>query len=254
MKVALVTGATRGIGLAILEKFVSEGIFVIGTYNSSSIKADEIIKKMGSDKVEFHQFSAGDLLSHRRLLAAINRKIDILVNNAGVGSKTVEHITSDKYQQDLELLRVNSLGPLWLCEAFIEKIRESNSAGKIINISSVGGGIFHFPGFRLADGMSKAALTFMTKQMAAELSQENIDIFAVCPGATETDMFEASTLAAMSAAERSQFVASLPKKRMIDPVEIANLVYFLTSKESTVLHGAVLDASLGLGSNPRLLS
>lgn len=253
MKAALVTGATRGIGLAILEKFVSQGIYVIGTYNSSEEKARELIAKWGPDKVEFHPLQQGHIESHRKLFSAIKKPIDILVNNAGVGSKTVETITADKFQQDLELLRVNSLGPLWLCEALIESLRARKAPGKIINISSVGGGIFHFPGFRLADGMSKAAVSFMTRQLAAELSQEPIDIFAVCPGATETDMFEASTLGKLSPEERKSFVSSLPKKRLIDPKEIADLCYFLTLDSSQLLHGAVMDSSLGLGTNPGLI-
>lgn len=252
MKVALVTGASRGIGEAILRKFVSEGIYVIGTYNSSPDKAQTIIKELGESKVEFHSFQQGNLDSHNALIQSIDKPIDILVNNAGLGSKTVESVSSNKFEQDLALMKVNALGPLWLCEAIIPKMIERKQ-GKVINMSSVGGGVFHFPGFRHADGMSKSAVSFMTKQMAAELAQENVDIFALCPGATETDMFNASTLEQLNEEEKQSFVANLPKKRLIQPQEIAELCYFLTKEESQLLHGAVIDSSLGLGTNPALI-
>lgn len=250
MKTALITGATRGIGRAILEKYLNEGITVIGTYNASDKIARELIEKYGQDKLSFFQFNQGEPESHKALLESLPERIDILVNNAGLGSKTVEKVSSNKFEQDLALLKVNSLGPLWLCEEIIPRMTQG---GKVINISSVGGGIFHFPGFRLADGMSKAAVTFLTKQMAAENVYTNIDIFAICPGATETDMFNASTLQHLSENERKSLVENLPKKSLINPKEIAELSYFLTKAESKILHGAILDSSQGLGVNPGVL-
>jgi len=64
----------------------------------------------------------------------------------------------------------------------------SSGFGKIINISSVGGGIACFPGFNIADGMSKASIAFMTRQLAAELIHTDVEVFAICPGVTDTDM------------------------------------------------------------------
>lgn len=252
MKTALITGGTRGIGRAILEEFLNNDLKVISTYNSSSKIADELVAKYGSDKLKFFKFNQGVISSHKELFSAIDTPIDILVNNAGLGSKTVEKVTKDKYEQDAELLKVNTLGPLWLCEEVIEQ--SQNRAAKIINISSVGGGIFHYPGFRLADGMSKAAVTFLTRQLAAENAQTDIDIFAICPGATETDMFKASTLDNFDDNSKKEFINSLPKKRLIDPKEIAKLAYFLTKPEAQIMHGAIVDSSLGLGVNPGLLS
>jgi len=252
MKTALITGGTRGIGKAILESFLDCGLNVISTYNSSSKIADELVSKYGSDKLSFFQFNQGDLSSHKELFEKIDSPIDILVNNAGLGSKTVENVTQDKFEQDAALMTVNALGPLWLCEEFIKQNKDR--AAKIINISSVGGGVFHYPGFRIADGMSKAAVAFMTKQMAAENTQTDIDIYAICPGATETDMFKASTLDTMNNNDRNKFVESLAKKRLIDPKEIGKLCSFLITPEAQILHGAVLDSSLGLGVNPGILS
>ena len=100
----------------------------------------------------------------------------------------------------------------------------------------------------------KAAVAFMTRQIAAEHVHTPLDVFAICPGATNTGMFQASTLNAMSDAERAAFVDRLPKQRLIEPPEIAELIAFLLTPHSRVLHGAVLDASMGLGGRPGLMT
>ncbi|HEV2450728.1 MAG TPA: SDR family oxidoreductase [Streptosporangiaceae bacterium] len=145
------------------------------------------------------------------------------------------------------------MGPLWLTGQLLPGMLD-RGYGKIVNISSVGGGVTQYPGFRLADGMSKAALAYFSRQLSAELAQAPVDVFAVCPGAVETSMFEASTLGTLSDAQRAQFVSRLPKSRLIQPEEIAELVWWLCGDDARVLHGAVLDASLGLGVHPGLLT
>jgi NAD(P)-dependent dehydrogenase (short-subunit alcohol dehydrogenase family) len=102
--------------------------------------------------------------------------------------------------------------------------------------------------------MSKAAVAHMTRQMAAELTGEMIDVFAICPGATNTKMFQSSTLDPMTPDQRAAFTDALPKHRLIEPAEIANIIVFLASALSTPLHGAVLDASMGLGVHPGLMT
>jgi NAD(P)-dependent dehydrogenase (short-subunit alcohol dehydrogenase family) len=126
-------------------------------------------------------------------------------------------------------------------------------SGKIILLSSVGGGITQFPGFNYADGMSKAAIAFLGRTLGADLAQSGVEVFTICPGATDTPMFNASTLDGLSNEARNQVISALPKLRLIDPREIAELGYFLTTDAGKVLHGAVLDASMGLGVNPGLL-
>ena len=99
-----------------------------------------------------------------------------------------------------------------------------------------------------------AAVAFMTRQIAAEHVHTPMDVFAICPGATNTGMFQASTLNAMTDAERVAFIDRLPKQRLIEPEEIAELIAFLLTPHSRVLHGAVLDASMGLGGRPGLMT
>ena len=159
-------------------------------------------------------------------------------------------------EQDTAMLHINADGTLKVCQTFLRLMEASlqTDSLKIINLSSVGGGVQAFPGFRLSDGMSKAAVAFMTRQLAAELSDTLVDVFAICPGATNTPMFQASTLNKLSAEERETFTNSLPKHRLIEPSEIANIITFLASSYSTPMHGAVIDASMGLGVRPGLIS
>lgn len=189
--------------------------------------------------------------------------LDALVNNAAVGTATVADYASDGTQQDELLLHINAAGTLTLTQLFVAQISSQwgNLAlaelppAKLLSISSVCGGVAAFPHFRLADGMSKAAVAFMTRQIAAEHVHTRLDVFAICPGATNTGMFQASTLNAMTDAERRAFVARLPKQRLIESPEIAELIAcLLTPPHSRVLHGAVLDASKGLGGWPGLMT
>ena len=175
-----------------------------------------------------------------------------MVNNAAVGSATVEEWSADIEEQDSLMLQINADGTLKMCRHYLDVT--AGPGRKIINLSSVGGGISAFPGFRLSDGMSKAAVAFLSKQLAAEMVFEEVDVFAVCPGATDTPMFRASTLKKLSTSQEQQFFERLPKKRLIEASEIAALVHFLATPASTVLHGAVLDASMRLGVRPGLMS
>ena len=250
-KTVLVTGGSSGIGTSIVELFAQKGFRVLFTYKSRKESARKIVEALAPYDVQMFHFSQGNPASQEALLAQLPARIDVLINNAAVGSATVKRLSDDKYEQDRKMFEINTLGVLWLTEAIIPRMLEHG--GKIINISSVGGGIFHFPGFVLADGMSKAALTFMTRQLAAEHAHTNIDIFAVCPGATDTDMFQSSTLNKMNEDQREDFIAALPKKRLIHPGEIALICEYLSQDHSTILHGAVIDASLGLGVSPGMI-
>jgi NAD(P)-dependent dehydrogenase (short-subunit alcohol dehydrogenase family) len=177
---------------------------------------------------------------------------DIVIHNAGVGSATVKRVSDEAHLQDEALLKINAIGTLWLNELLLPHFKERNS-GTIIFLSSVGGGITQVPGFRYADGMSKAAIAFLGRILAADLAQSGINVFTICPGATSTPMFEASTLAGLDLLSREKLIAALPKGRMIEAEEIAALAHFLTTDAAKPLHGAVLDASMGLGVNPGLL-
>ena len=258
-RVALVTGGMGGIGQACVQKFVQQGdkvMFTFATEKANQAEAEKLAKSIGPTATAL----AIDMGNPDSIRAALEKSvevmgsIDTLVNAAAVGSATVNSYATDKDSQDLKMMEINAFGALKISEAFIELNKNSTVVKKLINFSSVGGGFQAFPNFRLSDGMSKAAVSFLTRQLAAENVHSNIDVFAIAPGATNTGMFQASTLNKMSEKEKGEFILNLPKARLIEPEEIADLVIFLAAKASTYLHGAVIDASMGLGSRPGLIS
>lgn len=260
-KVAFVAGGLGGIGRACVHALAAHGARVAFTWSDSQESAERARALVAErpDDLSAHPLDLRASASIERALRdAAGRwgRVDILVNAAAVGSATVDAYAPDAAGQDTAMLTINADGALKLCQAFLAlNAAELKTAPlKIINFSSVGGGIAAFAGFRLSDGMSKAAVAFLTRQLAAELTDTQVDVFALCPGATNTGMFQASTLNGMTAAERSEFIASLPRGRLIEPDEIADLVVFLASAYSAPLHGAVIDASLGLGVRPGIMT
>lgn len=249
MKNVLITGGSSGVGAALVRAFATNGFSVWFTYNSGESRAHQLINSLPDTKVVAFQFDQGNEEEHDQLIKKIAVPIQILINNAAVGTKTVEKVAKTYESQDEALIRINALGPLWLTSRILPHMKKQRS-GKILFISSVDGGITHFPGARFSDGMSKAALTHYAKQLASELVDHSIDVYTICPGATETPMFSASTLANLSEQQKQDFLKSLPAGRLVDPTEIANLALFLSSAAGKILRGATLDASLGLGNNP----
>jgi NAD(P)-dependent dehydrogenase (short-subunit alcohol dehydrogenase family) len=253
----LVTGGSSGIGRATVNRFARAGDRVWFTYRHGRARAEAVVSELCHDgyrEVAAFELSQGDWHSHERLVANLPGPVDVLVNNAAVGSKTVGRYSQDAgHRQDEVFFQVNSVGPLWLVRQLLPGMID-RGYGKIINIASVGGGVAQFPAFHVADGMSKAALAYLTRHLAAELVHAPVEVFALCPGAVDTAMLEASTLAALTPAERYALEDRLPKGRLLQPEEIANLVWWLCGDDACALHGAVIDASMGLGVHPGLLT
>jgi NAD(P)-dependent dehydrogenase (short-subunit alcohol dehydrogenase family) len=252
----LITGGSGGIGRAAVRRFVRAGDRVWFTYRLGRQRADALVRESrpdGRTAPVAYEFDQGDRASHRRLLAALPGPVDVLVNNAAVGSKTVERYAAGGRRQDEKFFQVNSLGPLWLIRTLLPTMTE-RGYGKIVNVASVDGGVAMFPAFHVADGMSKAALAYLTRHVAAETAHAAVDVFAVCPGAVETDMLEASMLGPLTPDQRRALEARLPKGRLLRPEEIANLIWWLCEDDARALHGAVIDASMGLGAHPGLLT
>ena len=245
----LITGGTSGIGEAMVRAFHFKGYDVWFTYNSGAAKAASLEEELGRNHIRSYKLDLSSQVSHHQLIRQLPGTPDILINNAGLGTATVKKMSADPDEQDRLLIQVNAAGTLLLTRAILEGMQK-RSSGRIIFISSVGGGINVYPGFSLADGMSKAAVAFLGRQLAAELVHSAIRVFTVCPGATNTPMFSTSTLDHLGEDDRKKVIAGLPGGRLIEPSEIAGITLFLAGKSADVLHGAVIDASLGLGVNP----
>jgi NAD(P)-dependent dehydrogenase (short-subunit alcohol dehydrogenase family) len=255
--IALVTGGARGIGRAIVERLLHDGWTVALTHVPEIEPPEPLLAAFAGQRATLHPLDlrlSASITSCMAEVAGRHGGVDALVNNAAVGTATVAAFTEDEGQRDGVMLAINATGTLSMCRAFLATQATTDQARKIVNLSSVGGGIAAFPGFSLADGMSKSAVAHLTRQLAAELVHQSVDVFAICPGATDTEMFRQSTLNRMAPADRARFIAGLPKGRLIQPEEIATLAAFLCSPASTVLHGAVIDASMGLGVRPGLIS
>jgi len=251
-KKVLITGGSSGIGRAFVDVFANNGFEVWFTYLSDNEKPKDISSSYSKTSVTGYKLDLADYASIEELAASLPSVPDVVIHNAGLGSKTVEKVSSTPQGQVEALIKKNAIGTLWLNNLLLPKMLDRGS-GKIILLSSVGGGITQFPGFNYADGMSKAAIAFLGRTLGADLAQSGVEVFTICPGATDTPMFNASTLDGLSDEARNQVISALPKLRLIDPREIAELGYFLTTDAGKVLHGAVLDASMGLGVNPGLL-
>ena len=227
------------------------------TYNRSEKAALEVVERIERSGSRAVALSL-DLRSKTYIDAMVSGamssfgRIDILVNNAAVGSASVVDYTIPE-EEDKAMVEINTVGPLFCAQAVLP-IMVKQEYGKIINISSVGGGITVFPKFRASDEMSKCAVGFLTKQIVADHPYERIDAFSICPGAVNTRMFRESTLDSLSQAERDAFVSRLPMRRLIEPEEIAALILFLCTPAATICRGAIIDASLGLGVRPGLVS
>lgn len=240
-KVALVTGASRGIGKQIALTLAKEGAYVIVNYNGSEAAAqevaDEIIKAGGS--AEIYQCSVGDFDAVAKMIQTLYKKLghlDILVNNAGI---TRDDLLMKMKEEDFDAVIETNLKGSFNTMRHISRYMLKQKSGSIINISSVSG-ILGNPG-QINYCASKAGVIGMTKSMARELASRGIRVNAVAPGFIETEMTEQMTDAAKNAG-----LAQIPFGRFGQTEEIANVVAFLASDRASYMTGQVLCVDGGM--------
>lgn len=237
-KIAVITGARRGIGKAIALAFAQEGakIFGVSRSDEGTKELEHLVTQLGSEAV----FIAADL-DHVEDIEMIPRealrrfgRIDLLVNNAGIihPSLNLVNIDADLWKR---VISVNLTAPALLIKAVLPTMIE-NRSGKIINISSIGGR--KGGKGRSAYRASKAGLISLTESVAAEVKQYGIDVNCVCPSATDTEGYREN----IDPGGRDQ------NRRVLLPQEIAEVVVFLASDASSAITGTAIDA-FG-GSNP----
>ncbi|GAK57563.1 3-oxoacyl-[acyl-carrier-protein] reductase [Candidatus Vecturithrix granuli] len=240
-QVILVTGAGRGIGKAIASAFAREKARVVLNDLCSQDELDKVAAELSEFEGQCMAIRADVSRSDqvREMIARIERtfqRLDILVNNAGIIRRgTIETVTEEEW--DL-VLQVNLKGTFNCCKAVVD-IMKRQQRGKMINVSSVAGKIGDItsaPGY----GSSKAAIDALTKTLARQLAQYNINVNAVAPHAIATEMS-----AQWSEKKRQAIIAAIPLQRLGTPEDVAAAVLFLASEKANFITGEILDVNGG---------
>lgn len=242
-KVALITGASRGIGSAIAKKFSQEGAKVIINYNQSKKEAINLEKNLQKKGMEVISLKA-DVSNTEEIAFMIEEivkrfgRIDILVNNAGIlFSATFDATTENIWNKTMDI----NLKGAFLCCKEVVPIMLKHGKGKIINISSICGLAERSALRNTAYVVSKAGLIGLTRSLAVNLGPK-INVNAICPGLTETDMVKTLGQKRVKAGVDESIL-----KRIGKPEEIANAALFLASAESDFITGEILAVSGGRG-------
>lgn len=239
-KVAIITGAANGVGLAAAEVFAREGANVaIADFNElQGLESSNYLKEKGYD-VTFFQVNVADRDSVNAMVSAVldtYGRIDILVNNAGI---TKDGMLSKLSVEDfLKVIDVNLTGVFHCTQAVLPTMVEQGK-GKIINTSSVSGVYGNVGQTNYA--ATKAGVVGMTKTWAKELGRKGINVNAVAPGFVETGM-----TAKVPEKILDQMKMMVPLGRLGVPADIANAYLFLASEESNYVNGTVLHVDGGI--------
>lgn len=240
-KVALVTGASKGIGEAIAKKLASQGAFVIVNYNGSKERAEALvaqIREQGADAVPYQcdvaDFQAVEAMV-KELISAYGR-IDILVNNAGI---TRDNLIMKMSEEDFDAVLATNLKGAFNTIRHLARQMVKQRSGKIINISSVSGVLGNAGQANYV--ASKAGVIGLTKSMARELASRGINVNAIAPGFVETEMTQA-----LSETVREGATAQIPLRRFGTPREIADVAAFLASDEASYITGQIIHVDGGM--------
>lgn len=240
-KIALVTGASRGIGAAIAKELAKEGAFVIINYNGSKEKAEQVANeiKAAKGKAEIYQCSVSDFHATGEMIKALIKqygRIDILVNNAGI---TRDGLLMKMSEEDFDAVTDTNLKGAFNTIRHMSRYFLKQKSGKIINISSVSG-ILGNAG-QANYSASKAGVIGLTKSAARELASRGINVNAIAPGFIATDMTEA-----MPSEAKENMTKAIPLNRIGTPKEIADMAVFLASEKSDYITGQVFAVDGGM--------
>ncbi len=239
-KVAIVTGASRGIGAATAKLLADHGYAVCINYNSAKDKADALVKEIEQRgnkaiAVKADISSEAEIMNMFDIVDKSLGKVTALVNNAGTngGISTVEEMTSACLTS---VFATNVFGTFLCCREAVKRMKENG--GNIVNVSSEaarygGNHMSHY-------AASKAAINTFTVAFAREAGLHNIKVNTVSPGIIDTDMY------LNTSAERLQSLKkSVPLGRMGSPQEVAETILWLLSEKASYLNGTVISVSGG---------
>lgn len=240
-KRVLITGGSRGIGKAIVERFAEEGAHVLFTYKSNMTSALDIVETLSAKGYHVHTVKA-DVSQQEDCQALVKHVqdtfggLDVLVNNAGITRDTL--MLRMSLEQFDDVVNTNLRGVWMLTQALLKPLLKSEK-GKIINISSVSG-ILGNAG-QTNYSAAKAGVIGLTKALARELGGRNINVNAIAPGFTKTEMTDKVPQEIID-----QALAQIPLKRMGDVKDIANAALFLASNQSDYMTGQTLVVDGGM--------
>ena len=240
-KVALITGATRGIGKQIALELASQGYDIALNYRKQNEELEALKKEIESKNVKCLTVY-GDVSNYEDVENFIKEiikefgKIDVLVNNAGI---TKDMLLMRMKKEDFEsVIDVNLIGTFNVTKNVIPYMMKSRN-GKIVNISSVVG-ISGNAG-QTNYSASKAGIIGFTKSLAKEVASRNINVNAIAPGFIKTDMTDV-----LKDEVKEEISKTIPLKRMGEAKDVANLVKFLVSEESNYITGQVINVDGGM--------
>lgn len=241
-KVAIVTGASRGIGRAIALDLAANGAHVVVNYNRSAEEAQDVVEAIvdGKGKARAVQADVGDFAAAQALIVAAKEtygQIDILVNNAGTTRDTLLMMMKE---DDWDVVLDTNLKSLYnCCKAVLRPMVRQRSGGRIINISSVVG--LAGQGGQTNYAASKAGIIGFTKSLAKEMGPRQITVNAVAPGYFPTEL---TADLPDDLVERA--LDLIPLGRLGQVQEVAHLVTFLASERATYITGEVIRVDGGL--------
>lgn len=237
-EIALVTGASRGIGKAIAEKLAANGATVIGTATTEA-GAEKISEYLSASGGKGLCLNVTDIESVTSVFNQIKEQfgaVSILVNNAGITRDTLLMMMKEEQWDDI--IQTNLTSVYRLSKACLRTMMKARK-GRIINIASVVGSTGN-PG-QTNYSAAKAGLLGFTKSLAREIGSRNITVNSVAPGFIDTDMTRE-----LKQEQREALVEQIPLKRLGDPVDIANAVAFLAGPDSAYITGETLHVNGGM--------
>ena len=241
-KIAVVTGASRGIGRQIALTMAKEGAAVIVNYNGSAAGAEAVVKEIceAGGQAEAVQCNVSDYAKAEEFLKYVigkYKRIDILVNNAGI---TKDNLLMKMSEEEFDKVIEVNLKGAFNCMKHVSRIMLKQRSGHIINMSSVSGVMGNAGQVNYC--ASKAGIIGMTKSLARELGSRGITVNAIAPGFIETEMTDV-----LSEDVKENLLGSIPLKRMGQTKDIAETVAFLASDKASYITGQTISVDGGMG-------
>ena len=234
----LVSGGSRGVGLAIVQKLAAEGFRVFALARKESAELNAAIAAAPAGTVNFVPYDLGQLDGIPELvreLKAEHGPFYGLVNNAALGS---DGLLSNMHNSDIEkLLRINTLAPIILTKYMVRGMM-TGGAGRIVNISSIIA-TTGYSGLSVY-GATKASMLGFTRSLAREVGPLGVTVNAVAPGYMDTDMTQS-----MTEAQRAKIAGRSALKRLVDVADVANMVAFLMGEGGRNITGTVITVDAG---------